>query len=92
MWENPATYEDRYLVYLVCLVCLVKQDQLNKPYQPNEPVVLVSHTIPLRMAAVFGLFKFVDELLQFVEFVWSDVLKRDSEFLSSHPLHTCVFD
>ncbi len=44
------------------------------------------------MAAVFGLFKLVYELLEFIEFVWSDVLKGDSEFISSNPLHTRVFD
>jgi len=49
-------------------------------------------SIPLCMAAVFSLFKFVDELLEFIEFVWPDVLKGDSEFVSSNPLHTRVID
>ena len=48
--------------------------------------------IPLCMASVFGFFKLVDELLEFIEFVWSDVLKGDSKFVSSNPLHTCIFD
>ena len=49
-------------------------------------------SIPLRVATVFGFFKFVDELLEFIEFVWPDVLKGDSKFVSSNPLHACVFD
>ena len=52
----------------------------------------LAHHPTLCVAAVFGLFKLVDELLEFIEFVWSDVLKGDSEFISSNQLHTCVFD
>ena len=52
----------------------------------------LAHRSTLCMAAVFGLSKFVDELLEFIEFVWLDVLKGDSEFVSSNPLHTCVFN
>lgn len=58
----------------------------------NLDLSLSRASIPLRVAAVFGLFKFVDELLEFIKFVWSDILKGDSEFVSSNPLHPCVFD
>jgi len=46
----------------------------------------------LGMARAFGLFVFIDELFQFIEFGWSDILKGDSECVLSDPLHTRCFD
>ena len=46
----------------------------------------------LGVAAAFGLFIFVDELLEFIELGWSDILKRDPECVRSDPLHARVFD
>ena len=46
--------------------------------------------ILLCVAAAFGLFVFVDDLLEFIEFAWSDVLKRDPECVLSDPLHARV--
>jgi hypothetical protein len=44
------------------------------------------------VADAFGLVVFVDELLEFIEFGWSDVLKRDPECVLTDPLHARVFD
>lgn len=46
----------------------------------------------LGMARAFGLFVFIDELFQFIEFGWSDIVKGDSECVLSDPLHTRCFD
>jgi hypothetical protein len=35
--EQPAAYEDRYLVCLVSLVCLVEGDRLDEQNRPDEP-------------------------------------------------------
>ena len=48
--------------------------------------------IPLCVADAFGLVVFVDDLLEFIEFGWSDVLKRDPECVLADPLHARVFD
>ena len=40
----------------------------------------------------FGPVVFVDELLEFIEFSWSDVLERDPEGVLTDPLHARVFD
>ena len=44
------------------------------------------------MTAAFCLFVFVDELLEFIEFGCSDILKRDPECVLSDPLHARVFN
>jgi len=46
----------------------------------------------LGMACAFGLFVFLDQLFQFIEFVCSDILKGDSECVLSDPLHQRCFD
>jgi hypothetical protein len=53
---------------------------------------LSSAAIPLCVADAFGLVVFVDELLEFIEFGWSNVLKQDPECVLADPLHACVFD
>ncbi len=40
-----------------------------------SPFPPVSRAIPLCVTAAFGLVVFVDELLEFIEFGWSDALK-----------------
>lgn len=44
------------------------------------------------MTAAFGFVVFVNKLLNFIEFGWSDGLKRNSECALSDPLDTRVFD
>ena len=40
----------------------------------------------LCVTSAFGLFIFVDELLQLIQFARMDILKRDSEHILPHPL------
>ena len=42
--------------------------------------------ILLRVTSAFGLFIFIDELLQLIQFARMDVLKRDPERVLSDPL------
>jgi len=44
------------------------------------------------MAAIPSLFVFIDELLQFIEFGWLNILKRDPERILSDPLDPPFFD
>jgi len=46
----------------------------------------------LCVTTAFCLFAFVDELLEFIEFSWLDVLKRDTECALFDPLHARVFN
>lgn len=44
------------------------------------------------MTTVFGFFKLVDKLFEFIELGWADVLKRDPECVPSNPLHAPFFN
>jgi hypothetical protein len=46
----------------------------------------------LDVATAFCLFVFVDEMLEVIEFGWSNILGRPSECVPSDPLHERVID